>query len=95
MPSRRTIKTGPTLQKEIRPKLSLEPFLSFLVAERPTPIAIIKGTVMGPVVTPPESNATAIKSAGARERKKKQCNIKNAQKNWKTDPKENTEYGDH
>ena len=39
-------------------------------AERPTPIAIIKGTVMGPVVTPPESNATAIKSAGAAKERK-------------------------
>ena len=30
----------------------------------PTPSAIIKGTVIGPVVTPPESNATARKSPG-------------------------------
>ena len=56
---------GPILQRDTRPKLSLEPFLSLLVEERPTPIAIIKGTVMGPVVTPPESNATEIKSEGA------------------------------
>ena len=53
------------LQKEIRPKLSLEPFSSLRVEESPIPIAMIKGTVIGPVVTPPESNATAIKSAGA------------------------------
>ncbi len=39
--------------EEIRLKLSLEPSLSLRVEERPTPIAIIKGTVIGPVVTPP------------------------------------------
>ena len=70
MPSRRTIKTGPTLQKRNQTKTVTRTVLSFLVAERPTPIAIIKGTVMGPVVTPPESNATAIKSAGAAKEKK-------------------------
>ena len=32
----------------------------------PTPSAMIKGTVMGPVVTPPESNATARKFSGTR-----------------------------
>ena len=61
---------GPMLQKEIRPKLSLEPSLSLRVEERPTPMAIIKGTVIGPVVTPPESNATAMKSAGAAKESK-------------------------
>ena len=29
------------------------------------PIAMMNGTVIGPVVTPPESNATGMKSAGA------------------------------
>ena len=61
---------GPMLQKEISPKLSLEPSLSLRVEERPTPMAIIKGTVIGPVVTPPESNATAMKSAGAAKESK-------------------------
>ena len=37
------------------------------MAAMPTPSAIIKGTVMGPVVTPPESKATARKSAGTRK----------------------------
>ena len=32
--------------------------------EIPTPRAIINGTVIGPVVTPPESNATARKPLG-------------------------------
>ena len=30
------------------------------------PSAMIKGTVIGPVVTPPESNATAIKFFGTK-----------------------------
>ena len=57
-----TASTGPTLESATRPKLSLEAFLSPLTEARPTPIAMIKGTVIGPVVTPPESNATARKS---------------------------------
>ena len=32
--------------------------------ETPTPSAMINGTVIGPVVTPPESNATAQKFFG-------------------------------
>lgn len=56
---------GPTLQNEIRPKLSLAPFLSLRAEERPIPIAMINGTVIGPVVTPPESKATATKEDGA------------------------------
>ncbi|CCX70671.1 unknown [Firmicutes bacterium CAG:555] len=47
-----------------RPKLSLAAFLSLLTEASPTPTAIINGTVMGPVVTPPESNATARNSFG-------------------------------
>lgn len=38
--------------------------LSLRTAAKPIPSAMIKGTVMGPVVTPPESNATATKSFG-------------------------------
>lgn len=38
--------------------------LSFRIEEIPTPRAIINGTVIGPVVTPPESNATARKPLG-------------------------------
>ena len=71
MPSSSTIKMGPTLEKATRPKLSSAPFLSLRVAERPTPSAMMKGTVMGPVVTPPESNATDKKSSGAARDSKK------------------------
>ena len=49
---------------ETRPKLSLEACLSLRIAQIPIPKAIIKGTVIGPVVTPPESNATARKLLG-------------------------------
>ena len=33
---------------------------------RPMPSAMMNGTVIGPVVTPPESNATATKSSGTK-----------------------------
>ena len=55
---------GPTLHRATRPKLSLVLSWSLRTAERPTPRAMIKGTVMGPVVTPPESKATARNSEG-------------------------------
>ena len=58
---------GPILHRATRPKLSLAPSLSLLAAERPTPRAMIKGTVIGPVVTPPESNATAVKESGEKK----------------------------
>ena len=45
-----------------RPKLSVCAWLSLRMEDTPTPSAMIKGTVMGPVVTPPESKATARKS---------------------------------
>ncbi len=67
MPRISTARIGPTLERATRPKLSLEAFLSPRTDARPTPIAMINGTVMGPVVTPPESKATARKS---RETKK-------------------------
>ena len=57
---------GPMLHRAIRPKLSLLEFLSLRMEAIPMPSAMIKGTVMGPVVTPPESNATGIKRSGAR-----------------------------
>lgn len=37
------------------PKLSLAELASLRVEAMPRPRAMIKGTVMGPVVTPPES----------------------------------------
>ena len=39
---------------------------SLRMAEMPTPSAMMNGTVMGPVVTPPESNATARNSGGTK-----------------------------
>ena len=50
--------------REIRPKLSSSACLSLRTAAKPIPSAMINGTVIGPVVTPPESNATAVKSFG-------------------------------
>ena len=41
-----------------RPKLSDFAFSSLRMDATPTPSAMINGTVIGPVVTPPESNAT-------------------------------------
>ena len=53
---------GPMEHRATRPKLSPPASLSLRTALTPTPSAMIKGTVMGPVVTPPESKATAQKS---------------------------------
>ena len=58
---------GPMLHRAIKPKLSLAPSLSLRAADKPTPSAMMKGTVIGPVVTPPASNATAINSEGAKK----------------------------
>ena len=55
------------LHRAIKPKLSLAPSLSLRAADKPTPSAMMKGTVIGPVVTPPASNATAINSEGAKK----------------------------
>ena len=41
------------------------------MAETPTPRAMMKGTVMGPVVTPPESKATARNSFGTKAARRK------------------------
>ena len=65
MLKRSTDKIGPILQRATRPKLCSLEFLPFLLAARPAPSAIIKGTVIGPVVTPPESNAVGTNSFGA------------------------------
>ena len=60
MPSTSTERIGPTEHSAMRPKLFSSPDLPDLpTAARPTPSAMMKGTVMGPVVTPPASNATA------------------------------------
>ena len=54
-------------QRATRPKLSSEACRSLRMDEIPTPSAMINGTVMGPVVTPPESKATARKLPGTRK----------------------------
>ena len=59
-----TASIGPIEHRATRPKESLSAFLSLRMADTPTPSASIKGTVMGPVVTPPESNATARNDLG-------------------------------
>ena len=58
---------GPTEHRATRPKESLPEFLSLRMAARPMPRAMMKGTVMGPVVTPPESKAAGIKVSGAKK----------------------------
>ena len=44
--------------RDTRPKLSASAERSLRIWDTPTPSARINGTVMGPVVTPPESKAT-------------------------------------
>ena len=66
---RRTERMGPILQRATRPKLCSPAFFPFLCAARPAPNAIINGTVMGPVVTPPESKAVGTNSFGAKRLK--------------------------
>ena len=63
MPSTMTARMGPTLHMATMPKLSSS--LPWMLA-MPVPSAMIKGTVMGPVVTPPESKATARNSLGTK-----------------------------
>ena len=62
-----TARIGPTLERATKPKESEAEFLSERMEARPTPKAMIKGTVMGPVVTPPESKATAMKDLGTKK----------------------------
>ena len=61
-----TARMGPTEQRATRPKLSWAAFSSLRMEETPRPKAMMNGTVMGPVVTPPESKATARKSPGTK-----------------------------
>ena len=50
-----------------RPKLSSLAFSSLRMEATPTPSAMMNGTVMGPVVTPPESKDTARKPGSDRK----------------------------
>ena len=52
-----TASIGPIEQSAMSPKLFSPLFLPPRVIAMPTPRAIMNGTVIGPVVTPPESNA--------------------------------------
>ena len=66
MPRMSTARMGPMEQSATRPKLSSAAWRSERMAATPTPSAMIKGTVMGPVVTPPESKATERNSFGTK-----------------------------
>ena len=61
-----TARTGPTEQSATRPKLSDLAFSSLRMEAMPTPSAMMKGTVIGPVVTPPASKATESMSGSVR-----------------------------
>ena len=66
MPRIITASTGPILLNATRPKLSSPLFLPLRTAATPTPRDIMKGTVTGPVVTPPASNEIAQKLCGTK-----------------------------
>ena len=58
---------GPIEQSETSPKLSFDSLESERIDETPTPSAMINGTVIGPVVTPPASKAIAQNSLSTNE----------------------------
>ena len=58
-----TASIGPIEQRATKPKLFSPAFLPPSVPAIPTPSAIMNGTVIGPVVTPPESNASGRNSS--------------------------------
>ena len=64
MPRIITASIGPMEQSAVRPKPSVSAPLSLRIEATPTPIAMIKGTLIGPVVTPPESNASGTNAGG-------------------------------
>ena len=66
-----TARMGPTEHSATRPKLSEPALRSLRICATPTPRARMKGTVMGPVVTPPESNAMPRKSASVKAASRK------------------------
>ena len=53
--------TGPMEHRAIRPKLFSLAWRPPTVRAMPTPRAMMKGTVIGPVVTPPESKDRGIR----------------------------------
>lgn len=65
------------------------------MADTPTPRAMMNGTVMGPVVTPPESKATLKKSFGRKGRQDKYHGVADHQERRKGHGKQHTQEGDH
>ena len=59
------------LHRATTPKLSASELWGRPRAVSPAPMAMRKGTVMGPVVTPPESKATARNSPGTQKLSRK------------------------
>ena len=59
----------------------------------PTPSAMMKGTVMGPVVTPPESKATARNSFGTNAARRKDGSVKDDQQPGQRDAQQHTQEG--
>lgn len=57
IPKINTVIMGPIKQREIKPKLSSSDVLSARMDANPSPKAMTKGTIIGPVVTPPDSQA--------------------------------------
>ena len=71
MPRTSTAMMGPAEQRATRPKLSFSALLSLRMAVTPSPSAMMNGTVIGPVVTPPESKATERNSCGTNRASRK------------------------
>ena len=63
-----TDKIGPIEHSAVIPKLSLSDFLSLRIEAAPAPSAMINGTLIGPVVTPPESNGIGLTNLSNRYR---------------------------
>ena len=68
---------GPTEQRAVNPNPSVSEFLLFPSVATPVPMAIIKGTLIGPVVTPPESKASGINVSGTKKDSMKTITYKN------------------
>ena len=64
IPSTSTAMIGPILQRAVIPKESALPSLFLRAAETPAPSDMMNGTVIGPVVTPPESKESGLKLSG-------------------------------
>ncbi len=65
-PRNKTARIGPIAHKATIPKLSSSEPLSPRAIAIPEPKARINGTIIGPVVTPPESNETGTNSGATK-----------------------------